>query len=345
MQIEQIHTLGDRNTTMPLSAIGGDGVFVMEIERALLEGRIDLAVHSLKDLPTAQPTGLCTCIVGGREDARDVLVWSEQYASMREWDFTGSQGGDKRDNQGGGKPRPYPIIDEVPNPNDVQGRGGACPRPGNAYNDARIPVNMRIGTCSLRRTAQLRAWLPDIEILPLRGNVDTRLRKLDAGEYDAIVLAAAGLHRLGARERVAQRMTYLPFDVMLPAPGQGALALEMRDEEPVRELVVPLRDSAIAATTSAERMFMRRLGAGCYLPIAAYGEIEYDKLTLQGLVISLDGKEQVRVRSSIPWTAQTNVEYAEQLGVQLAEQALAQGAAKIIETVNERRVREHASLD
>ncbi|HKV58611.1 MAG TPA: hypothetical protein VJO32_10020, partial [Ktedonobacteraceae bacterium] len=192
---------------------------------------------------------------------------------------------------------------------------------------------------------QLRALLPQVDILPLRGNVDTRLRKLDAGEYDAIVLAAAGLHRLGAHERVAQRITYLPFDAMLPAPGQGALALEMRDEEAMRELIAPLRDSAIAATTSAERMFMRRLGAGCYLPIAAYGEIQQNRLALQGLVISLDGKEQVRVRSSIPWTEQTSVEYAEQLGVQLAEQALAQGAASIIATVNEGRVREHASLD
>ncbi len=309
MQIEQIHTLGDRNTTMPLTAIGGDGVFVMEIERALLEGRIDLAVHSLKDLPTAQPTGLCTCIVGEREDARDVLVWSEQYASFGN-SVEESQDRGKRANHGGGKPR-----------------------------------HGKVGTCSLRRTAQLRAWLPDIDILPLRGNVDTRLRKLDAGEYDAIVLAAAGLHRLGAHERIAQRMTYLPFDVMLPAPGQGALALEMRTEESMREMIAPLRDSAIAATTSAERMFMRRLGAGCYLPIAAYGEIQDDRLALQGLVISLDGKEQVRVRSNIPWTARTGVEYAEQLGVQLAEQALAQGAAAIIATVNEGRVREHASLD
>ena len=285
---------------MSLSAIGGDGVFVMEIERALLEGRIDLAVHSLKDLPTAQPAGLHTCVVGGREDARDVLVWSEQYASMREWDF---------------------MAQSAP------------------------MMPLRIGTCSLRRTAQLRALLPQVDILPLRGNVDTRLRKLDAGDYDAIVLAAAGLHRLGVHEWVAQRMTYLPFDVMLPAPGQGALALEMRDEQAMRELVAPLRDSAIAATTSAERMFMRRLGAGCYLPIAAYGEIQRGRLALQGLVISLDGREQVRVRSSIPWMAQTGVEYAEQLGVRLAEEALAQGATAIIATVNEGRVREHASFD
>jgi hydroxymethylbilane synthase len=332
IQIEQIHTLGDRNTTMPLTAIGGDGVFVMEIERALLEGRIDLAVHSLKDLPTAQAAGLHTCIVGGREDARDVLIWSEQYASFK--DGFG-------ESQGGGKPGPYPTMDEALNV--VQGRGRACPRPGNAGDN--VPLPLRIGTCSLRRTAQLQALLPGVDILPLRGNVDTRLRKLDAGEYDGIVLAAAGLHRLGAHERVTQRMVYLPFDVMLPAPGQGALALETRDEAAMRELVAPLHDSAVAAATSAERMFMRRLGAGCYLPIAAYGEIREDMLALQGLVISLDGKEQVHVHSSIPWTAQTSVEYAEQLGVRVAEQALAQGAAAIIAIVNEGRVRENASLD
>jgi hydroxymethylbilane synthase len=325
IQIEQIRTLGDRNTTLPLSAIGGDGVFVMEIERALLEGRIDLAVHSLKDLPTAQAAGLHTCVVGAREDARDVLVWNGQYASFGDGLAAG---------QGGDKPGPYPITDEALN--DVQGTGWAPslgPRPG------------KIGTCSLRRTAQLRALLPGVDILPLRGNVDTRLRKLDAGEYDGILLAAAGLHRLGAHERVAHRMTYLPFEVMLPAPGQGALALEMRDEEATRELVAPLNDSEVQATTSAERMFMRRLGAGCYLPIAAYGEIQHDRLALQGLVISLDGKERVRVRSSIPWSAQSSVERAAQLGVQLAEQALEQGAAAIIEKVNEGRVLEHASLD
>ncbi|HEY6539955.1 MAG TPA: hydroxymethylbilane synthase [Ktedonobacteraceae bacterium] len=306
VQIEQIHTLGDRNTTMPLTAIGGDGVFVMEIERALLEGHIDLAVHSLKDLPTAQPAGLLTCVAGDREDARDVLVWNAER-------------------RGAGKPRPRSSLDS---------------RFGNAEF-----ASLRIGTCSLRRTAQLRAWLPGIEILPLRGNVDTRLRKLDAGEYDAIVLAAAGLHRLGAHERVAQRIDYLPFDVMLPAPGQGALALEIRDEEAMRELIAPLRNSPAEATTSAERMFMRRLGAGCYLPIAAYGEIRENRLSLQGLVISLDGEEQVRVESSIPWTTQATITDAERLGEELAELALAEGAASIIATVNEGRVREHASLD
>ena len=296
MQIEQIHTLGDRNTTMPLTAIGGDGVFVLEIERALLEGRIDLAVHSLKDLPTAQPAGLLACVVGEREDARDVLVWNERYVSFK---------------------------DGHVNPS----------------------IPLRIGTCSLRRTAQLRAWLPNVEILPLRGNVDTRLRKLGAGEYDAIVLAAAGLHRLGVHERVAERIEYLPFDVMLPAPGQGALALEMRNEEAVRELVAPLRNSAAETTTSAERMFMRRLGAGCYLPVAAYGEIREKRLSLQGLISRLDGQEQVGVQTSIPWSAQASIAEAEQMGVELAELALGEGADAIIAAVNEGRVRTHASLD
>ncbi len=193
MQIEQIHTLGDRNTAMPLTAIGGDGVFVLEIERALLEGRIDLAVHSLKDLPTSQPAGLIARVAGAREDARDVLVWNERYASFKD-----------------------EIVESMVKRDEMkQDSDGVGSSPA-----------LRIGTCSLRRAAQLRACLSGVEILPLRGNVDTRLRKLDAGEYDAIVLAAAGLHRLGAHERVAQRMTYLPFDVMLPAPGQGALALE-----------------------------------------------------------------------------------------------------------------------
>jgi len=199
---------------------------------------------------------------------------------------------------------------------------------------------LRIGTCSLRRTAQIRAFFPEVEILPLRGNVDTRLRKLDAGDYDAIVLAAAGLHRLEMHERLAGRVSYLPIEVMMPAPGQGALAVEMRDEPEMQRLVAPLNNSAVQAATSAERVFMRRLGAGCYLPVAAYGEVTGEMLTLRGLVISLDGQQQVRVHGSMRWTPETGVECAEQLGIELAEQALAEGAAEIIDTLNDRRVRE-----
>lgn len=248
-------------------------MFVVEIERALLRKRIDLAVHSLKDLPTAQPAGLRLLVAGQREDARDVLITRQ-------------------------------ALDAVP------------------------PA--RIGTCSLRRTAQIRALFPQAEILPLRGNVDTRLRKLEAGEYDAIVLAAAGLHRMGVPDALAARLTYLSFEQVLPAPGQGALGLELRDEPELLALLAPLDDRATRATTSAERMFMRRLGAGCYLPVAAYGSLEAGELMLTGLVTALDGREQVRVSQRLPWTPQSTVESAEQLGVELAEQALARGADRII---------------
>lgn len=201
--VEQIRTTGDAVTHVPLTKIGNDGVFVIEIERALLEKRVDLAVHSLKDLPTVQPTGLRLLVAGEREDARDVLISRRAMA-----------------------------LDATP------------------------PA--RIGTCSLRRTAQIRALYPQAEILSLRGNVDTRLRKLDAGEYDAIILAAAGLHRLGVPADLSARMTYLSFEQVLPAPGQGALGLELSDEPELLELLAPITNRAAQMTTSAERMFMRR---------------------------------------------------------------------------------------
>lgn len=282
--IEQIRTTGDRVTDVPLSHIGGDGVFVTEIERALREGRIDLAIHSLKDLPTAQPEGLRLLIAGPREDVRDVFVTRTQPESD------------------------HPM--------------------------------MRIGTSSLRRTAQLRLLYPHAEILSIRGNVDTRLRKLDAGEYDAIVLAAAGLHRLLLQERLESRITYFPIEQMMPAPGQGALALEIRDEADMHELLAPLNDPIAQATTTAERMFMRRLGAGCYLPVASYGEVANGTLILHGLVISLDGQQSVRVSQSIAWSSASVLEEAEHLGIGLAEQALAQGANAIIGQVDAIRTRE-----
>lgn len=303
--IEHIRTTGDAITHIPLTEIGGDGVFVLEIERALLEGRIDLAVHSLKDLPTTQPEGLSVIAVGAREDARDVLVVNGQID------------------------QPWGNEHQI-----VYGRGDPCGRPAYLGLHAGHP-GLRIGTCSLRRTAQIRALFPEVEILPLRGNVDTRLRKLDAGDYDGIVLAAAGLHRLDMHERLAGRMSYLPVDVMMPAPGQGALALEMRDEPEMQRLITPLRNAVTQATTSAERVFMRRLGAGCYLPVGAHGEITGETLILRGLVISLDGQQQVRVEGRMSWTPETRVEHTEQLGVHLAERALAEGAAEIIDTLHE----------
>lgn len=298
--VEQIHTVGDRVTDMPLSRIGGDGVFVTEIEHALRERRIDLAVHSLKDLPTVQPDDLRVVVMGPREDVRDVFIANEPFTLSRQ----GLQ----------------PVKEKV------------------------REVPLRIGTCSLRRTAQIRQLCPDAQILPLRGNVDTRLRKLAAGDYDGIILAAAGLHRLGMQEQLAGQLVYFPVEVLMPAPGQGALALEIRNEPALLALLEPLKDVALQAAVDAERMFMRRLGAGCYLPVAAYGCVEHGMLTLRGLVASLDGQRAIRVQKSIAWPPAADLEHAGQasknLGMSLGEEALAQGASEIIGEVSAARERE-----
>lgn len=295
--IEQIHTTGDQITHVPLSQIGGDGVFVTEIERALHERRIDLAVHSLKDLPTAQPEGLEVVVVGPREDVRDIFISNKTF---------GITNG-----------RLLPVV----------------------Y-DTELAGSPRIGTCSLRRSAQIREFCPGAHILPLRGNVDTRVRKLEAGEYDGIVVAAAGLHRLDLQQRLAERLMYFPIEMMMPAPGQGALGLEIRDEPEMQALLAPLRDVVVQATTTAERMFMRRLGAGCYLPVAAYAEVVHGDLVLQGLVISLDGQRRIRVRQSVRWSVDDGMAHAEALGISLAEQALARGAHEIIQDIDTVRERE-----
>jgi hydroxymethylbilane synthase len=294
IQIEQIHTTGDKITNVPVAQIGGDGVFVTEIERALTAKRIDLAVHSLKDLPTVQPSGLRVVVIGPREDVRDVLLSRHDlHIAMNAF-----------------------SIKTLPN--------------------EKAP-SMRIGTCSLRRTAQILALSQDVQILPLRGNVDTRLRKLEAGDYDSIVLAAAGLRRLytedALRERFGDHVYYLPIEMMMPAPGQGALALECREDAEMLALLAPLQDTSLQAATMAERLFMRRLGAGCYLPVAAYGAVVNEMLTLRGLVISVDGRQQVRVEQSITWAPTSAIEDAEHLGEALAEQALTQGADEIIRTL------------
>lgn len=295
--IEQIHTTGDQSqrSNVPLARIGGDGVFVTEIERALSERRIDLAVHSLKDLPTTQPDGLRVVVMGPREDVRDILISNMPFEVTPQ-----------------GLRSSNPDLERAP----------------------------RIGTCSLRRMAQIRALCPGSDILPLRGNVDTRLRKLVAGDYDGIILAAAGVHRLHMHQQLLDRCTYFPIDLMLPAPGQGALGLEIRDEPEVRALIAPLKSMETQAETAAERMFMRRLGAGCYLPVAAYGRIEQGLLTLRGLVISADGQRQVRVQQELSWAPGQGIEWAEQLGVKLAEEALALGADEIIQEVSAVRVQE-----
>lgn len=261
-----IATTGDARQDVPLAAIGGQGVFVAEIERALLDGRIDLAVHSAKDLPSALAPGLSIGAVLPRADARDVLV----------------------------------------------SRAGTL---------AALPRGARVGTSSPRRACQLRAVRPDLDLVDVRGNVDTRIAKLDRGDYDAIVLAAAGVTRLGLADRITE---YLPLDVLLPMVAQGAIAVEVRtDDADVRTLVAALdhRDTAVAV--AAERAFLGRLGAGCRAPLAAHATVDGDRLTISGMIGASDGR-QVRATRSAP------AGDAVSSGVALAEQLLADGGAALV---------------
>lgn len=267
-RIEIIRTTGDKMTDAALAQVGGKGLFTREIEEALLAGRIDLAVHSLKDLPTALPEGLELAAVPAREDARDAVV---------------------------GRPL------------------------------SRLEPGARVGTSSLRRTAQLRLLRPDLIIEPVRGNVDTRLRKLAEGRYEAIVLALAGLRRLGWEERVAE---ILPLETMLPAVGQGALAIETREGDGVaRAACRPLEDADTRRAVTAERALLAALGGGCQVPIAAHAEIFGGALRLRAAVISPDGIQAVRdeIRGA--------PDDAEELGRELARRLLASGAQAILEAV------------
>ncbi len=259
VQLVTFTTQGDRMRHRPLPEIGGKGLFTAELEAALRAGEVDLAVHSLKDLPTDLASDLTLGAVLKREDPHDVLI-SRHGLSLD-----------------------------------------------------RLPPNPAIGTSSTRRAAQIRLARPDARILPLRGNVDTRIRKaLDPqGPYDAIVLARAGVARLGREEVITQ---VLPFEVMLPAPGQGALAVQCRaDDERVLALLVPLHDPETAAEVTAERAFLQALGGGCALPVAALGRVEEGRLTLTALYVAPDGTPY-RVQG------QALMEDAEALGRELAEQ-------------------------
>jgi hydroxymethylbilane synthase len=263
-----IKTQGDKILDVPLAQVGGKGLFVKEIEAALLDGRVDLAVHSMKDMPAEVPEGLAIGAVPERETATDVLV-----------------------------------------------SRGALPLRG-------IAPGGVIGTSSLRRAAQIRHLRPDLAVVPLRGNVETRLAKLDGGELAGIVLAAAGLKRLGLAERASE---HLPPDVMLPAVGQGALCVEVRREDPVIGPIVAAldhRESRLAV--SAERAFLRRLQGGCQVPIAGHARIEGPRLTLAGLVAGVDGTPLVADRRSGP------AETAETIGMELAEILLGRGADEIL---------------
>jgi len=276
----EIRTTGDVVTHVPLSRIGSRALFTRQLDDALLEGRIDLAVHSLKDLPTRLPEGIAIGAVGLREDPRDALV----------------------------------------------------ARPGLAW--ASLPRGATVATSSLRRRAQLLRARPDLSIADIRGNVDTRLSKLDRDpEWSAIVLAAAGLIRLGLDARITER---LPFDVMLPAPGQGALAATARtgDDRALAAVRAALHDDRTALAVAAERAFLRRLEGGCQVPVAAHATVGNaggrPEVRLVGRVTSLGGDAVAEGEQA---GAVPSVEAADELGVALAERLLGEGAGAILDGV------------
>ena len=273
VELVTIKTKGDKILDVPLAKVGGKGLFVKEIEQALLEGRIDLAVHSMKDMPAEIPDGLCIGAIPQREDPADVLV------ARQDLDFSNLK------------------------------RGAV------------------IGTSSLRRAAQLRHARPDISITPLRGNLDTRLKKLQTENLDAIVLAAAGIKRLNLTHRITQ---YLQADIMLPAVGQGALCIEMRQEDPVIGPMLATLDHANSRTVVlGERAFLTRLEGGCQVPMAAHGSVANNVFTITGLVASLDGKTVIKETLSGP------ADSSETIGLDLAERLIAMGAQTIIENLIE----------
>lgn len=270
VNIEIIKTTGDVKND-PLSVIGGKGVFTKELEDALLDGRIDLAVHSLKDLPTILPDGLSISAICEREDPRDALV-------LR----SGSKNGS--------------LL--------------------------HLPDGAVVGTSSQRRLAQLKALRSDVVIRDLRGNVDTRIRKLDEGQYDAVILASAGLVRLGLQERISARIA---ISEMLPAVGQGAIAIETRsDNDFAVQMTSQLDHRETRLACLAERAFLRGLGGGCQFPIAAHAILDGDLLQLDGLVAKPDGSKIIRDSLSGPLIN------AEATGSKLAEQLMAQGAGSLL---------------
>jgi hydroxymethylbilane synthase len=271
VEIRVIKTTGDRLANIPLTQSGTKGLFIKEIEEALAKGIVDLAVHSLKDLPTEQPPGLTVAAVPQREDARDVLV-SREGAGL-----------------------------------------------------ATLPAGSKVGTSSLRRQSQLRALRSDVEVVPVRGNLDTRLRKLDGAEYDALVVAAAGIHRLGFGQRVAE---YFALETMCPAVGQGAIAIEVRSsDERTQRAVRPLDHRMTHQAIRAERAALRQLGGGCQVPIAIHGWCEDERLRLLGVVAAMDGSRIVRASDSGP------AEEPERLGAEVGRNLLEQGAGEILGTV------------
>lgn len=269
--LKKIVTKGDKILDVPLAQIGGKGLFTKEIEEELINGTVDLAVHSLKDMPTVLPEGLCLTAITERANVGDAFV-SNKYNSFAE-----------------------------------------------------LPQGATLGTSSLRRKAQLLAARPDLKIIDLRGNVDTRLRKLDEGQYDAIILAAAGLERLGHKDRIKE---VIQPNVCLPAVGQGALAIESRSEDPeVRQMLDFLNDLPTRQATSAERAFLGLVEGGCQVPIGVHADVEGEEIKIEAIIASLDG--QTILRNTIEGKAADGVALAEKLGKDM----LANGGQEILAAI------------
>ncbi|MDY0268498.1 hydroxymethylbilane synthase [Trichloromonas sp.] len=270
--LTKIKTQGDRILDVPLAMVGGKGLFVKEIEEAMLRGEIDIAVHSMKDVPTFFPEGLALRCITEREDPRDIVILKPGFKSFRD-----------------------------------------------------LPQGARIGTSSLRRKAMLLHLRPDFQMVDIRGNVETRIRKLTEDNLDAVVLAAAGMHRLGFTGKIGE---YLAPDVSLPAIGQGALGIESRiaDAE-VNALIDFFNHPETAAAVKGERAVLRRLEGGCQVPIGAYGEVKDGRLTLTGVVASVDGVTLLKK------TVVCAPEESEKVGTSLADDLITQGAGKILNEV------------
>ena len=271
IELVAMTTKGDQILDSPLAKVGGKGLFVKELERAMLNDEADLAVHSMKDVPMEFPDGLGLAVICEREDPSDAFV-SNDYASLDD-----------------------------------------------------LPSGARVGTSSFRRQCQLKHMRPDLQIIDLRGNVGTRLGKLDAGDYDAIVLAAAGLMRLQMEDRIRQR---LDKDLCLPAGGQGAVGIECRTQDlETLQLIDCLHHAHTAARVTAERAVVARLQGGCQVPIASFAELQEDTLMLSALVGALDGQQIYRSERN------GDVHEAEQIGIAAAEDLLAQGAQSILDAL------------
>ena len=271
VQILGMTTQGDQILDRALSKVGGKGLFVKELEAALEDGRADLAVHSLKDVPMVMPEGFDLACVMAREDARDAFV-SNDYASLGE-----------------------------------------------------LPEGAVVGTSSLRREAVIRSCYPHLEIQPLRGNLDTRMGKLDRGEYQAIILAAAGLKRLGLESRIK---VYLPFDPYTPAAGQGALGIETLSKHPnIKQWLSPLNDLPTLLAVSAERMVSRQLGGSCQVPLAAHAVWNNNQMQIRSFVASVDGKSICLAQGE---ASVLTVADAEALGLAVSKDLIEQGAAALL---------------